>query len=344
MRNPTSLSSLIHEGMHPTLSGLKNPENEAHGWLCKTIQTLDQRGLGKLVDRLLAQMSSLTKVQGDLLEVSLAERLCRSFPEAKIEYEPPPCPPATSPPDLVVWQGTARINFQCKAVLNLSNELWLERFLSWCEKKYCEREPGLVLDIAVERDLDEEAFERLKRWFSQNIDQLPVGLHVDWLDASTNCYVQITLTNQEKKGVKRGTTWAPVDTLGFAQEVREDDLRDSLSTRFKKAKPSFAPKASSDQLNIIVIELPMLSLFEEDCLWQALYGSAVFKADPSGVGWTTAGNGYFGVQNAWCSALILATRSPEKPFVVFPHPTHSETLKLFLETGPDFRLGQRYED
>ena len=334
--------AIIESRMHGAYSGLK--KSPACDWLNDLLKRLDARGLNQLVHSFVAQMGQQDKVGGLLVEVELADQLIAVQQAANVTSDRQDGT-AQVPCDITFEYQEMRADFQCKAVLNAFNEMWIAEFMAWVERSFSTRSPGLLLEFASVIDLNEADFLAFKQWFGANQASFVVDGTVEWCPSGASKGVRLEFMPRSRPGIARGVTWVASSDYSDVVHVSSDELRDLLWKRIKAARRSFGFMPGPDQFNFAVVDISSNAMYDEEDCYQALYGVHKWGIDPNKMEAGYAGHdgsGIFWVQKPdWVSGVIFPKRLNLNSFdyAVFPHPDHVKAVEAHWTSAP-FRFGK----
>lgn len=326
--------------LHPMYPGLKTPEHALllSGILC----SLEHAGARELVRSFVSQMHKSVMLEGFLLEVMLADTLLQEPFSGKISCNRQDGM-ATKPCDITYEEPCLRIDAQCKTLQNIVNEQAVADFLAWVERKYEKHRPGALLELMPEHSARDRALSEMKSWFAKELPSLYDCRPHDF-ESSDGGRVRVQLYQRSEAGIVSGIRWGSVERLGLASAVDWDDLRKRICMRFAEAKPTFTADPDEHHLNLLVIELPRMSLLNEDDVYCALYGKpsltiengcAVDERDNSGA--------YFSCRSDHVSAVVVNARGTflrKYDWAVYPHPNHVDSIQNHLIGRGPFRWGR----
>jgi hypothetical protein len=317
--------------LHPSLGGL----NQGYGleWLNNALNSLDTAGMRLTTKAFLSGMGDLGKVNGFLLEISTALAVMAAFPTAQVSSERKDGV-ARKPCDITVETGKFRGDLQCKNILNIYSEHFVEEFLSWAESTYSSINPGRLIEIQPSISADENTFLELRPWFTEHWEGMKLEQMYTFQDAEQRGTVWITLLPYGESGIHEGVTLSASSHPNIAHGEDESLIRRKILNRCRDAKPTFGFAPGPQQFNFVVVDLPSLSAtLDEESLVTALYGSESLRQTPSG-GYqiTTLQDGLFYTHAdilSFCSGLVLCSgrKIDEMSCVLFPNSPHINDIR-----------------
>ncbi|MBI1757429.1 MAG: hypothetical protein HYR64_10020 [Fimbriimonas ginsengisoli] len=320
----------IESRIHGSLRGFK--KSPGSDLLAQRLQRLDERGLGGLVHSFIRQMGRQDRAWGLLVEINLADSLVMSDRGTPLWNRQDGC--ATAPCDITLKEGTLRADFQCKAILNAFNEMWIKDFLAWVEKRYAKREPGLLLDFASVLGLGESEFRAFKAWFCDNEARFVIGQAEEWRPIGGARGISLSFSARDRPGIARIRTRGAANDYGDAVFVSQGELPKKLLNCCNEARRTFGFAPQSRQFNFAVADLSAISgTFDQEDIFEALYGTRRRAACAGRLA-----NGIFINERIdWVSAVIVPMN---EEYAIYPHPSHEQAVRSAWGARPPFRLGR----
>lgn len=331
--------------MHGHYRGLRR--SPGSDWLNSVLIGLDRRGLGRLVQSFLAQMTQRHAVAGLLLEIKLAHQLTKYEPWAAV-YSDRQDGVAEVPGDISYEYGGIRADFQCKAVINSFNEMWISDFLTWAEGRFARRSPGLLMEFSSALSLTEQDFKDFKQWFGSNQAGFSAHQVVAWTPINGGPGITLRFKERDEPGFARGVTWTSGPEPMSVIFVDADQLKNTAWKRIQIARRSFGFVPGPEQFNFVLIDISASGLYDEEDFYQALYGTHGWSISRETMQSKYQGHdssGVFLAKNpSWISGVVFVQHSDrDSEYLVYPHPDHVQSVKGVWTRSP-FRLGKAFVD
>lgn len=173
--------------LHPSYCGLR--EGRGLHWLSRTLERLEgtgDPGLAEIVRSFTRQMHRRETAEAFLLEIEVADSLLDLSTNVHGNRQEGM---ATGPCDLTMLEG-ARVDIQCKAVRNITNEMYVEELESWLIRQFRDLAPGLGVTIKPNTSADDTTMAELKA-------KLVADLSADWVGR------EVTFTDSRGLGTGR---------------------------------------------------------------------------------------------------------------------------------------------
>lgn len=332
----------IRTQLHSSLVGLK--QDDGLEWLNNSLNLLDKAGMNLTVKSFLSDMGNYSKANGFLLEVEIALAAINAFPSSTVRSEQLDGA-ATKPGDISIIDSAFRVDIQCKNILNIHSELFLEEFLAWVEVTFAHILPGRLIEIQPNTKASAKTFQELRIWFNSQLNQMDLEQEYLFEDSEQSGKVWITLLEANGPGIREGIIYGASDDPFFAQDEDNTRIQQRLLNRLKEAKPTFGFSPGPQQFNLVAVQFPSLNaLADEESIVTALYGSekAVLLADGTAI-MQTQPDGLFHTHSSLltiCSGMIYSGgRSIGVPeCVLFPNYGHVDHLNQSLNGHGTFRL------
>lgn len=330
----------IHEELHDSLRGFKR--GKPLEWLSTTLcrlQSTSEPGLAEIANSFLKQMKHIEHAPGFLLEIQVAASLMDVAGERSV-FGNRQDGRATSPCDVTMFSVCARADVQCKAVLNVTNEIHIAEFRTWIEKRFSNLEPGISIDFRCNTAANEKSFQALKALMQKE--------HSTWYLDSKLVYagtqhdlIVLHMKRSDQIGAHITTTWSSADDLDLAQAVDVGADRQILAKKLAKSRNTFAHDPTSRQHNFVAVSLPDLAFLRLGQITDALYGRQGFHIRKgSFISFIDKTGLFYRPSFDFCSALVLVRQGHNLKFnnLIYPHPSHHKDLRLFWEGKKGFRV------
>lgn len=345
----------IQERMHPAMAGMKKEPGLT--WCCGALERLNNPDCHLTVDNFMTFMGNSRTINGFLLEVMTANALLDHLPTTAIRTEILEGT-AKVPVDITARHGNLRIDFSCKTMQSVENELHITELASWLKTEG--GDAGLVgwFDLQVVKSATEDQLNEFREWFRQNLSSVAFPLTLYWPIDSPLLEVVIdtpdaTLFETQSTFMPR-FIWSPVDHIGMAQSEELSSIKGKLVSRIQESRRSFGFKSSPQSANLVVVDLPAGGITNEHSFCESLYGQRsyrIFGGGGEGQATITSfrdtssalfANGKF----EYVSAIAVCREqfSPVVQFelALFPHPKHIHACQALLAI-PCFRLAEGLE-
>jgi len=332
----------IRTQLHSSLAGLK--QDGGLEWLNDSLNLISSAGMNLTVKSFLSDMSNYSKANGFLLEIEIALAALDAFPSSTVRSEQLDGA-ATKPGDISIQNSEFRADIQCKNILNIHGELFLEEFLAWAESGFSYLMPGRLIEIQANTKASAKTFQELRSWFSSELNEMAPEQEYLFEDSEQSGKVWITLVEADEPGIRVGIIYGASDDPSFAQDEDDTRIQQRLLNRLKDARPTFGFLPGSQQFNLVAVQFPSLNaLADEESIVTALYGSekAVLLADGTAVMQTQPDGLYYTHSSllTLCSGMIYTQGrqigTPE--CILFPNYGHVNSMNQCLNGHGNFRV------
>lgn len=340
MNKQETYESQVAARLHSSLPGLK--EGEGLAWLSNALRRLDatgEPGLREIVRSFLGLMNREGEAKGFLLEVRVADSLLEMTAGGGVSGNRQDGV-ATTTCDVTLEHDGIRADIQCKAVLNVANEMHVGELETWLNRQCPNLLPGLMVEIKPNKDADDQTLTELKNHLR---DRLPSGLAgqtINFVDSREMGQVILTFEQWDEPGVHVGMVWSSADRIGVAPKVDFDEYRAVIRKRCKLARASFGFSPSETQFNFVAMTTPSLAFMTGYEFPYALYGQKVLQVGPNGCGWAFDASGLYHQEGVEHISGLIEVKFNGYAYdnVIYPHPSHEAAIRSFWEGRQGFRV------